>query len=371
MKDTFFIKKTIELAKKGLGETSPNPCVGAILVKNGKIIGKGWHKKAGGPHAEIIAIDDCGKRGEKTEGSTLYVSLSPCCHYGKTGPCTEAIIDAKISKVVAAMSDPNPLCHNTTTIFKKHNIEYTVGIMEQQARELNAPYLKYITTGLPYITLKMALSLNEKISGQQGPYITCFESRKYVHKLRRNVDAVLVGINTILADNPHLNVRHVKGKNPKKIILDSSLKIHFDSAVLRDGNALIITTKKTSEKQKNLLSKKAEIIVVENIKNLKKILTLLADTGIRHILVEGGKKVAESFLQHQIVDKMVVFIAPIIIKKGIDFSLASLKWKEKKIKKIGTDILWEGSLFPKNKTDEKKIKKSREKNRNKKRNHER
>lgn len=399
-RDAFFIKKALRLAKNGVGKTSPNPCVGAILVKNGKVIGEGWHKKAGGPHAEILAIRDCENRGKqdcqkhqkKTEGSTLYVSLSPCCHYGKTGPCAKAIVDAKIQRVVAAIKDPNPLCQDTPTIFKKNNIEYFVGIMEQEARKLNLPYFKEISkkrdftneiaptvkktknyNRIPFVTLKMALSQNGKISGQQGRYITCIESQKYVHGLRRNVDAIITGIGTILADNPHLGVRHVKGKDPKRIILDSSLKISYNATVLRDKNVLIITTKKASKEKKDLLSKKAEIMVVENMKNLKKILILLEKKGIKKILVEGGKKVAKSFLRHRMVDRMLVFFSPDIIQKGIDFSnlLASLEWKEKIIRKIGKDLLWEGSLFFKNEPDKNKVKKKSEKNRNKKNNNKR
>lgn len=324
------MRRALDLAKKGLGKTNPNPCVGAVIVKNGVIIGEGWHKRAGGDHAEIEALKNCQERGKNPKGAEMYVSLKPCCHFGKTGPCTDAIIKAGIRKVIAAIDDPNPLCKNTRAIFKKHGIEYQI---------LN----------FPYVTLKIAMSLNGKITGQKGKYITGLESRKYVHKLRSEVDAILVGINTVIKDDPHLGVRHIQGKDPKRIILDSHLRIPFNSKVFRDKNVIIITSKQANQEKLKKLQKKADVLILP--KNLKIILKELGKRNIMNILVEGGQKLNTEFLRQNCVDRILFFIAPMIIPEGKDCTLFFPKksFKTENLRSFGHDFFVEILLKKTNK----------------------
>lgn len=329
------MRRALDLAKKGFGKTSPNPCVGAVIVKNGVIIGEGWHKQAGAPHAEIEALKNCKKKGKNPKGAEMYVSLKPCCHFGKTGPCTDAIIKAGIRKVIAAIDDPNPLCKNTRAIFKKHGIEYQL---------LN----------FPYVTLKIAMSLNGKITGQKEKYITGLESRKYVHKLRSEVDTILVGINTVLEDDPHLGVRHIHGKDPKRIILDSHLRIPLNAQVLRDKNVIIITNKQANQEKLKKLQKKADILILPknlNPKNLTIVLKELGRRNIMNILVEGGQKLNTEFLKQNCVDRILFFIAPIIIPKGKDCTLFFPKksFKTENLRSFGQDFFVEILLKETNK----------------------
>lgn len=352
--DTFYMQKALSLAKKGLFQTSPNPCVGAIIVKNNKIIGQGYHKKAGQDHAEIAALKNC----KEPKNATLYLTLEPCCHHGKTPPCTDEIIKSGIRKVVIAMKDPNPLVNGKgIQKLKNARIKIKTGILEKEAKDLNQAYAKYIKTGLPFVTLKIAMSLDGKIATESGEskWITCLESRKYAHKLRSQSDAILTGINTILKDNPHLGVRYVKGKDPLRIILDSKLRIPLNSKVLRDKNVLLVTTNACNKQKLLKLKKENYRIKIFNKKiNLKNLLKYLGKEKITSILVEGGSEINGSFINNKLADKICCFIAPKIIGgnkaktaiggKGISRIQDIIKIENWRTKKIGQDLLTTGSI---------------------------
>src|SRR5574341_669077 len=232
MNDLKFMQRALNLAKKGLGNTSPNPMVGAVVVKNGKILGTGYHRKAGEEHAELIVLKEV---REKAKSATLYVNLEPCSHFGQTPPCTEAIISSGIKRVICAMIDTNPKVNGKgIEMLQKNKIKVEVGLLEKEAKKLNEVYLKYITTGLPFVILKWASTLDGKIATMEGDskWISNEESRRFAHKLRSQVDAVLVGVETVIKDYPELNTRLVKGKNPVKIILDTKGRIPEDSKLV-------------------------------------------------------------------------------------------------------------------------------------------
>lgn len=348
--DIFYIKKALSLAKKGFGQTSPNPCVGAILVKNNKIIGQGYHKKAGKNHAEIAALKNCKKN---PKNATLYLNLEPCCHHGKTPPCTDEIIKAGIKKVIIAAIDPNPLVNGKgIKQLEKAGIKVETGILQKEAKNLNQPYIKYIKTGLPFVTLKIATSLDGKIATKNGEskWITCLKSRKYVHKLRSQNDAILTGINTILSDNPHLGVRHVKGKDPIRIILDSKLRIPLNSKVLRDKNVLLVTTNACNKQKLQKLKAKNHKIKIFNKKiDLKKLLKYLGKEKITSVLIESGSEITGSFIDNKLVDKVYFFIAPKIIGgnkaktaiggQGISRIQNTVKVENWKVGTVGRDLL--------------------------------
>lgn len=356
MGDEEFMREALRIAKNALGRTSPNPLVGAVVVKDGKIIAEGWHRQAGTPHAEIHALN---MAGELARGATLYVTLEPCSHFGRTPPCAQKIIDCGIKKVVAAMKDPNPkVSGRGFELLKSAGIEVEVGICESEARKLNEIFIKWIKTGLPFVTMKFASSLDGKIATATGEsqWITCLESRKFVHKLRDINDAVLVGIGTVLADNPSLTTRLIEGKSPIRVILDSKARISLDSKVLTDKSArtiIAVTENAPPEKISALKACGAEVIIAgyEQI-DLKMLMKMLAAQEITSILVEGGGQVHFSMMKAGLVDKIYGFIAPKIIGgsksltavEGEGFLKLSeaMTLKNFTSEKIGEDILISG-----------------------------
>jgi diaminohydroxyphosphoribosylaminopyrimidine deaminase/5-amino-6-(5-phosphoribosylamino)uracil reductase len=369
--DTKFMKEALALAVKSEGLTSPNPLVGAVIVKGNKIIGKGYHKKAGSPHAEIVAIKSA--RG-KTNGSTLYINLEPCTHYGRTPPCAPEIIKAGIKRVVIAMPDPNPLVNGKgIKKLKSEGIDVQVGILEQDAGKLNETYIKYITKKMPFIVLKWAMSLDGKIATRTGDskWISHEASRRFAHKLRGEFDAVLIGIETLLKDNPCLTTHNLGVKEPKKIVVDSRGRIPLNCNLLKinKDSVIVATTNKISkEKIKGLNRRGAEIIVTssKNDKvNIKELMIELAKPArfnakqaggmeITSVLVEGGGNIIASFLEEKLADKFIAFISPIIIGgkdtispvegKGIEKIADAISVRDFSSKKIGEDIVVEGYL---------------------------
>ena len=317
MNDEIFMREALRIAENARGRTSPNPLVGAVVVKDGKIIAEGWHRQAGTPHAEVHALN---MAGELASGATLYVTLEPCSHFGRTPPCAEKIIESEIKKVVAAMEDPNPkVAGRGFGMLKSAKIEVEVGILEAEARKLNEVFIKWIKTGFPFVTMKFASSLDGKIATFSGEsqWISCFESRKFVHRLRDINDAILVGIGTVLADNPSLTTRLVEGKNPVRIIVDSKARTPLDSKIVTDKSArtiIAVTENAPREKIFSLKNLGAEIIFAgkERI-DLKILLKKLGEMEITSILVEGGGKIHFSMLESGLVDKIFAFIAPKII----------------------------------------------------------
>ncbi|MBA4372026.1 MAG: bifunctional diaminohydroxyphosphoribosylaminopyrimidine deaminase/5-amino-6-(5-phosphoribosylamino)uracil reductase RibD [Thermodesulfovibrio sp.] len=317
MTDEYLIKRTLSLAARAYGRTSPNPMVGAVVVKGSRIIAEGYHKKAGTPHAEAIALE---KAGGKARGATLYVSLEPCCHRDKrTPPCTEKIIASGIGKVVIAMQDPNPKVGGKGIAeLRRAGIEVVSGILETRARALNEYYIRHVTTGRPFVILKAAMTLDGKIATPKGEskWITGEKARREVHRLRGGVDAILSAIGTVKADDPSLTCRTGRYKSPLRIILDSELEISTRARVLTvPPETMIVTKKNTHENKKKILREKG-ITILEH-EGARADLTLLMQElggrGITSVLIEGGSSLNASAFESGIVDKVMFFIAPKII----------------------------------------------------------
>lgn len=313
------MKRAIEISKKGIGYTNPNPLVGAVIVKKNKIIGEGYHEVYGGSHAEVNAFKNV---TEDVKGATMYVSLEPCSHYGKTPPCANTIVEQGISKVVIGMMDPNPMVAGKgIEILRNNGILVEVGVLEEEIRKLNEIFLKYIISKRPFCILKTAMTLDGKIATVTGEskWITNEKSRAYVHQVRQQVSAIMVGINTVLIDDPSLTTRLVgkKGMDPVRVIVDSKGRIPLNAKVLNiNSNAITIvatTAKIKPQKIKALEEKGAKVIVVssrEGRVDLAQLIKYLGEMGIDSILLEGGATLNFSALEQGIVDKVIAFIAP-------------------------------------------------------------
>jgi diaminohydroxyphosphoribosylaminopyrimidine deaminase/5-amino-6-(5-phosphoribosylamino)uracil reductase len=314
--DKKYMHRAIELAKKGIGFVNPNPLVGAVIVKDDKIIGEGWHAKCGGLHAERNALASC---RQSPEGSTIYVTLEPCCHFGKTPPCTDAIIENKIAKVVIGSSDPNPLVSGKgAKIMREHGIEVVTGVLKPECDSLNDIFFHYITTGKPYVIMKYAMTADGKIATVTGDskWITSEPAREHVHQTRKRVSAIMAGIGTVLSDNPMLDCRTEDPSNPIRIICDSRLKIPLDSKIAKTAKDIptyIATIIKDDKKIKQLENMGVNIIQTKE-KNqrvdLNHLMEYLGSLKIDSVLQEGGAELNYSALQSEIVSKIQVYIAP-------------------------------------------------------------
>ena len=321
--DRKYMKRAIELAKKGEGWVHPNPMVGAVIVKDGRIIGEGYHEKFGELHAERNAIADL---KEPAEGATIYVTLEPCCHHGKTPPCTEAIIENKIARVVIGSRDPNPLVAGQgSEILRKAGITVDEDFMRQECGELNPVFFHYITTGLPYVIMKYAMTVDGKIATKTGAskWISGEESRKEVHRLRHACMGIMAGIGTVKADDPMLNCRlegsdrpEKGGRDPVRIICDSRLSISPDSQIIKTAKeieTIIVCAEENNEKASALSEKGAEILLLPGAggrPDLKKLMEVLGKRGIDSILIEGGGTLNENALSQGIVNEVRAFVAP-------------------------------------------------------------
>lgn len=324
--NSFYMEKALRLARLGLGYVNPNPLVGALIVKDDKIIGEGYHKGYGDAHAEVDAFN---KARENVAGATMYVTLEPCSHFGKTPPCVKAIIKNKIKKVVIAMEDPNPLVAGRgIKILRENNIEVVTGVLEKEARRLNEVFIKFITRRLPFCTLKTAMTLDGKIAAYTGDsrWVTNSKSRQYVHNLRHEYSSIMVGIGTVLADDPLLTTRlkDMEGKNPIRIIVDSRGSIPLDAKVLRcDENAqtIVATTEAIDRAKLNDITKTGADVIITPCKNnrvdLSYLMKALGERNIDSLILEGGSSLNYSALKEGIVDKVISFIAPKIIGGGL------------------------------------------------------
>jgi len=356
------MEKALELAYKAAGRTTPDPMVGAVIVKNGRIVSAGYHKEAGTPHAEALAIKRAGK---KAQGSTLYLNLEPCSHYGNNPPCVDAIIGSGIKKVVSSMVDPNPLVKGRGfNKLRKAGIKVEVGLLEDKARALNEFFFKYITTKEPFVILKSAMSLDGKIATKTGEsrWISGNTSRKLVHKIRNEVDAIMTGIGTVLADNPTLNVRMIKGKkrNPLKVIIDPFCRTPLNSNVLKNEpkKSIFVVLENTGLAKTSKIEKLgAEVIRMKGKKgmiDLKALMGVLGGMGVMSIMIETGSGLAASALMSGIVDKLMLFVAPKVIGgkdapspvggEGIAKLSKVLHSKDLKCSKVGEDVLIEACL---------------------------
>lgn len=358
--DEYYMSLALNLALKGKGKVNPNPLVGAVIVKNGKVIGKGYHERYGKEHAEVNAFNNL---SEGADNATIYVTLEPCAHYGKTPPCVNKIIENNIKRVVIGAVDDNPLVTGKgIKKLKSAGIEVKVGVLEEECKKLNEVFFKYISTKRPFVLLKSAMSLDGKISTYSGEskWITSKESREEVHKLRNDFMAILVGVNTIIKDNPRLTCRVEDGRNPIRIVVDSFLRIPMDSNVIKDKEArTIIATTKFAKKDKilSLRNNGIEVLVINSKNNkvdLDELMVKLGELNIDSILLEGGSTLNFSALKQGIVDKIQIYIAPKIIGgeksktpvdgQGIDKLKNAFKVRNLSYSKVGSDILLEGYI---------------------------
>ena len=317
-RDEMLMHGALAAAKHGLGRTSPNPMVGAVVVKEGRVVAAGWHRKAGTPHAEVHALN---MAGELAKDATLYVNLEPCAHHGRTPPCVEAIIRAQIKRVVVALEDPNPkVAGKGIARLRDAGVEVTVGVLAQEARRLNEVFLKWITTKQPFVVIKTAMTLDGKIATPEGASrrITGDESLTRVHELRDMYDAIMVGVNTVIADNPQLTARLPNAKNPRRIVLDSHARIPLTAKLLTENAAntiVAVTASANQEKVATIKDTGATVIVAgegERV-NLPTLMKILGEREICSILTEGGGTVNFSLLQAGLVDKVLAFVAPKIV----------------------------------------------------------
>lgn len=356
----YYMKIALDLAKQRKGLTYPNPTVGAVIVKDNQIIGKGCHYKAGYLHAEREAIKDAKEKGYDLKGSTMFVTLEPCCHYGKTPPCTNAIIEEGISKVVIGCLDENPLVKGKgVEILKLHGIEVITGVLEKDCKKINEDFFIYISKKRPFIHIKIAQTLDGKIATKTGDskWITNEKSRFFAHILRNEATAILVGTNTVLKDNPLLTVRNISTeKQPIRVVIDRDLKIPINYNVFNvDAKTIVITSKNVDQEKLKIFEEKGniEIIKLPTIKNrfkVEDILKVLYEKNIVHLLVEGGKDTISEFLKNSLVDKISLFVAPKIIGEdgitsigilGIENIKDSLKLKVEDFKIFDGDFYFE------------------------------
>ena len=318
--DERFMRRALALACRGLGKTSPNPAVGAVLVRSGRVIGEGWHRRAGGPHAEVFAL-----RGVKnSRGATLYVTMEPCCTWGKTPPCTDAIIAAGVKRVVVAALDPNPKHDGRgLKVLRRAGIRVESGLLAEEATVMNKAFNKWVTTGIPFVTAKAAMSLDGKIATRTGDskWITSKAARRVAHAMRAQVDAVMVGANTVIRDDPQLTVRHgVHGKQPWRVVVDARGRTPTTAklySVTHRRRTLVLTTKLAPVRWRRHLALLGIDVVVVNKSvgrvDLQAALRVLGEIDVSSVLVEGGGELLGSFFDARMVDEVALFYAPVVI----------------------------------------------------------
>lgn len=362
MNDMEYMKLALDLAKNGIGFVNPNPMVGAVIVKDGRIIGKGWHEKCGELHAERNAFADC---TESCEGAAIYVTLEPCCHYGRTPPCTEAIIEHKIARVVIGSADPNPLVAGKgAAMLREHGIEVVEGVLKEECDALNEIFMHYITTELPFVTMKYAMTMDGKIACYTGEskWITGEESRLRVQQDRLKHSAIMVGVGTVLADNPMLTCRLEGGRNPVRIICDTNLRTPLSSNIVRTARevpTIIATCCEESDKISEYEARGCRIIrtgINNGHVNLNELMEVLGGEKIDSILLEGGGTLNWSALKSGIVSKIQAYIAPKIFGGAQAKSPVSglgapspndaFMLTDTKIRQIGEDFLIESKVIP-------------------------
>ncbi|MDI6827549.1 MAG: bifunctional diaminohydroxyphosphoribosylaminopyrimidine deaminase/5-amino-6-(5-phosphoribosylamino)uracil reductase RibD [Armatimonadota bacterium] len=354
------MKRALRLAKRG--HPSPNPMVGAVVVCEGRIVGEGFHPKAGEPHAEVFALRNA---GDLAKGADLYVSLEPCCHQGRTPPCTDAIIEAGIRRVFAAMVDPNPqVAGKGIETLKSAGIEVEVGLLESEASDINRGYVKRITQGLPFVLWKCAMTLDGKICTRTGDsrWITSEKARQYVHRLRSQSDAIVVGIGTIRADDPELTSRGVRSAvQPIRVVVDTKASIPLNSKVLKpDAPTIVAVGRSAPEANLDALwNMGVKILSIQEIDGkvaLRYLMGELAKMGVNNVLLEGGGEIAASMISERLVDRGLIFIAPKIVGgrlaktpvegEGIELMSRALQVSKLKVRRFGNDLALEFDLNP-------------------------
>jgi diaminohydroxyphosphoribosylaminopyrimidine deaminase/5-amino-6-(5-phosphoribosylamino)uracil reductase len=353
------MKRALTLARRGVGRTSPNPAVGCVVVRNNEVIGEGWHRKAGTPHAEVHALR---MAGDAARGADVFVTLEPCAHYGKTPPCSEALIRAGVARVFVGMKDPNPLVSGRgMAALRSAGIDVECGVLERKCREVNEPFIKHVTTGLPFVILKSAMTLDGKTATRTGDskWVTNEESRRYVHRLRSMVDAVMVGVGTVIADDPQLTCRMgVRGPDPLRVIVDSRLRTPATAALFSmksPAKTLLATLEPYSSRGGELAEAGAEILGCRESGgrvDLTDLLRKLGARGVQSVLLEGGREMVGAALRAGIIDKFLLFYAPKLLVAEDGFGLCcgtgpdrmadAFKLRDVSVKRFGEDILVTG-----------------------------
>jgi len=355
MDDNLLMKKALTLAARARGKTSPNPMVGSVIVKNGRVVAEAYHKMAGTPHAEALALEQA---GERARGATLYVTLEPCSHTDKrTPPCADAIIRAGVKRVVAAMEDPNAkVAGKGFQRLRDAGIEVVSGILEAQATDLNSAYIKYISTKVPYVILKTAMTLDGKIATPTGQskWITGEKARAVVHKTRASVDAIITAIGTVEADDPQMTARIRGAKSPLRVVIDPGLKIRPEANILQGPPRTIIVTKKVGKKADALVQKGIELLHYEGELRLAWLLRELGKQEITSVLIEGGSSLNGRAFTEGVVDRAMFFVAPKVIGGaksfpavgGADFRPLehACRLADMKVRRLGDDLLIEGRV---------------------------
>ena len=359
------MRRALRLARRGYGTTSPNPMVGAVLVKRGKVIGRGWHRRAGGPHAEVEALRDAERRGHRTRGAALYVTLEPCCTHGRTPPCTDAIIAAGIKRVVVAATDPNPAhAGRGFRILKSAGLEVGHGVLAEEATRLNESFNHWIVHRTPFVTVKAAMTLDGKIATARGEskWITGEKARAFGMKLRQGSDAILVGVNTVLADNPSLTRRGRGASSIRRFILDARARTPLDAQVVTDefaAHTTIVVTRAASARKVAALSQRTRVLVAtgrDGKINLRWLLKKLGSENMTSLLVEGGGEVNASFLLEGLAQRVVFFYAPKILGgrdaikavggEGILKMSDAIRLRDVEWRRLGPDLLLTARLAP-------------------------
>jgi diaminohydroxyphosphoribosylaminopyrimidine deaminase/5-amino-6-(5-phosphoribosylamino)uracil reductase len=315
--DGAWMRRALALAERGWGHTAPNPMVGAVVVRDDVAIGEGWHAHFGGPHAEVEALR---KAGEGARGATLYVTLEPCDHHGKTPPCTEAILAAGISRVVAACEDPSPIARGGAQHLREAGVEVTIGVEEETARELNAPFFHVLASERPFVQLKLALSLDGALADhtRQPGWLTGESARHEVHRLRAGADAVAVGIGTVLADDPELTVRHAPPPRvaPMRVVFDTSARLPRTSRLAHTASLVPVVAVCWAPEPAHAAALEQTGVMLLHAATTRDALVGLRERGVRSLLVEGGATLAAALIQEALVDRLIIFRAPLVLGSG-------------------------------------------------------
>lgn len=356
--DTFYMRRALRIAARGSGWTSPNPMVGAVVVRDGRIVGEGYHRRVGEAHAEVNALRQA---GDACRGATLYVTLEPCNHHGRTPPCTEAVLAAGVRRVVAGMLDPNPqVAGGGLDRLRAAGLQVVAGVLEEECRLLNQPFIKWVTQGVPHVTLKAAATLDGRIAARTGDarWVSNEKSRRHTHRLRHRLDAILVGVGTALADDPLLTARlpGTRCRQPLRIVLDSTLHLPESSQLVRTASQspvwVVCAEDAPQEKQRRLEDQGVEVLRLARAEagcDLSELLGELGRRSITSLLVEGGARVHGAFLDQGLADTLVLFLAPKILgdAEGVPVFQGGARWSMQdaaglygvKVRRMDSDLL--------------------------------
>lgn len=347
--DGAWMRLALSLAERGWGQTAPNPMVGAVLVRDGVVVGEGWHTRYGEAHAEVEALRSA---GERARGATLFVTLEPCTHHGRTPPCSEAILAAGVRRVVVAVSDPNPVAAGGAARLREAGLEVTVGLGEESARELNASFFHALTSDRPFVRLKLALSLDGALTDHTRVpgWLTGVDARAEVHRLRAGADAVAVGIGTVLADDPLLTVRGFPAPRvtPIRIVFDTSARLPVGSRLAQTANETPVMVVCWAPDPAHALALEQAGVELLHAATLSDALRALRARGVRSLLVEGGASLAASLMQEALVDRLVIFHAPLVLGRGALHPFGALaaatideapRWRVTRSARLGDDVM--------------------------------